>query len=77
MMIVASSKRREQRGKNNLKKPTKKHCKKTTTEKDRKWRTGKTKESSSLRSCTKRVRKLNNIQHMAPPIESRCIHTYM
>jgi hypothetical protein len=28
MMIVASSNRREQRGKNNLKKPTKKHCKK-------------------------------------------------
>jgi hypothetical protein len=35
-MIVASSKRREQRGKNNLKKPTKKHCKKPTTEKDSK-----------------------------------------
>jgi hypothetical protein len=70
MMIVASSEKREQRGENNFKKPTKKHCKKTTT--------GKTKESSSLRSCTKQVRKLNNnIQHMAPPVESRCIHTYM
>jgi hypothetical protein len=35
-MIVASSEKREQRGENNFKKPTKKHCKKTTTEKDRK-----------------------------------------
>jgi glutamate synthase domain-containing protein 3 len=50
-MMLPSSKRREQMEKNNLKKLTKKHCKKTTMEKDRKRIDRDHKEQETLRKA--------------------------